>query len=88
MTEISDEEFKAMQGRKRCCPQDTGGSHYHCGRCGGVTGMQGHFSAIDMVDGKLKTIEHHFCCPGDCENPGLHHKRSSKVVQTNDTEKE
>lgn len=28
--------------RVRCCEEDWGGSHYHCGQCGEVTGMYGH----------------------------------------------
>lgn len=26
---------------ERCCDQDYGGSHYHCGGCGQVSGMMG-----------------------------------------------
>ncbi len=29
--------------RGPCCDEDWGGSHYHCGYCGAVTGMYGHF---------------------------------------------
>lgn len=35
------EEF--WPGRTRCCEMDCGGSHYHCGRCGTVTSMMGHY---------------------------------------------
>lgn len=28
-------------GRRRCCDEDFGGSHYHCGRCRRVSGMMG-----------------------------------------------
>lgn len=32
-----------------CCDEDTGGSHYHCGRCGKVGGMQGCYGNYDAV---------------------------------------
>lgn len=36
-------EFAEMQGRDRCCDQDYGGSHYHCGNCGKASSMLGHY---------------------------------------------
>jgi hypothetical protein len=50
----------APPAREPHCPEDTGGSHYHCGRCGRVSSMQGHYS-------RMHGDEWHFCCPGDCE---------------------
>lgn len=34
---------------RRCCDQDFGGSHYHCGRCNDPkpTSMQGHYLRFD-----------------------------------------
>lgn len=32
--------------RVRCCEEDWGGSHYHCGECGEVTGMYGHYVTL------------------------------------------
>lgn len=37
---------------KRCCDQDFGGSHYHCGNCGQVSSMYGHSYGED-ADGKI-----------------------------------
>lgn len=31
-----------MFGREQCCPDDYGGSHYHCVKCGCVSSMLGH----------------------------------------------
>lgn len=33
--------------RERCCDQDQGGSHYHCGNCGEVSSMLGHYVAAE-----------------------------------------
>ena len=61
--ENMDEREKFI-GRKPCCEQDFGGSHYHCGRCNGVTGMMGHSTVFCKVTGE-RTL-HHQCCPGNC----------------------
>lgn len=37
------------RGRDRCCDQDYGGSHYHCGRCGEVASMMGHYVMLDRM---------------------------------------
>lgn len=31
-----------MSSFDRCCPEDFGGTHWHCGYCGCVSGYQGH----------------------------------------------
>jgi len=36
---------------ERCCAEDFGGSHYHCGNCNAVTGMYGHYAARVFPDG-------------------------------------
>lgn len=39
--------FDLGGGRPRCCDQDFGGSHYHCGGgCGAVTSMYGHYIQV------------------------------------------
>ena len=57
---LSVEDRTKLIGRVPCCIDDTGGSHYHCARCGKTSSMQGHYSRIHGT-------EFHFCCPGDCE---------------------
>lgn len=37
--------------REPCCDQDFGGSHYHCGHCGEVSSMQGHYVATPEFTG-------------------------------------
>lgn len=37
-------------GHARCCEEDYGGSHYHCARCDGVTGMYGHMTTLKPGD--------------------------------------
>jgi hypothetical protein len=32
-----------LSEREPCCPDDYGGSHYHCPYCGCVSSYQGHF---------------------------------------------
>ena len=39
-------DFEKIQGRARCCDKDFGGSHYHCGNCGEVSSMLGHFVSV------------------------------------------
>jgi hypothetical protein len=70
--EVPDIDTALLAGRTRCCDQDHGGSHYHCGRCNGVTGMYGHHRGGEYRDGKWRRIEPHFCCPNNCENPEAH----------------
>lgn len=45
-------DLRDRLGREPCCSQDYGGSHYHCARCGAVTGMYGHYTTGVMFDGK------------------------------------
>lgn len=45
-----------------CCEKDYGGSHYHCGHCGEVTGMYGHFVIATYRDGT--PFEGHTCAAG------------------------
>ena len=40
-------ELSATIGRDPCCPDDFGGSHYHCAYCGCVCGMMGHWGHHD-----------------------------------------
>ena len=45
-----------------------GGSHYHCGGCGAVGGMYGHWTTlcrVTYVEGGF-----HACCPGHCALAG------------------
>lgn len=43
---------------------------YTCGRCGGPTGMYGHYRGAHRVNGRWVKVMGHICCPGNCElNP-------------------
>lgn len=62
-----------VPGGPRCCPEDWGGSHYHCAGCNGVTGMYGHYRGGYFRYGKwVKFAEAHMCCPDRCEKPEAH----------------
>lgn len=67
-----EEDFIHPDGRKRCCAEDFGGSHYHCGGCGAVTGQLGHYKAVEWVNGRRRTMEGHQCCPNACTLPQAH----------------
>ena len=45
-------DWEKQLGRKRCCEEDFGGSHYHCGHCGEVSGMYGHFVMFNKLSSK------------------------------------
>ena len=59
-----------FQGRIRCCEDDFGGSHWHCGRCGRVSSIYGHLTSgiyhrgewIPFPDGKS-----HFTCDSETQ---------------------
>lgn len=36
--------FEGETVRPKCCYQDFGGSHYHCGNCGKPSSMMGHWA--------------------------------------------
>jgi hypothetical protein len=48
-----------MSRRQRCCPDDEGGSHYHCPWCGCSCSMMGHRT---NADGTLD-------CPPEADRP-------------------
>lgn len=56
-------------GREPCCDEDLGGSHYHCGRCGGVSSMMGHSQGVHW--NPTEKVPQHFCCPNDCQLENL-----------------
>lgn len=71
MTAQTDEDRLAQMkrlGREPCCPEDWGGSHYHCARCSRVSGMYGCYRSVHWNDptyGKTHKTPGHFCCPKD-----------------------
>ena len=69
---MSEIDWEAHLGRPRCCDQDFGGSHYHCARCGAVTGMYGHWEGGRFDGDRFVTFEAHMCCPDDCAMPEAH----------------
>lgn len=58
-------------GREPCCDKDLGGSHYHCGRCNGVSSMMGHYRAVHWFENKTTKVPPHTCCPNDCQLENL-----------------
>lgn len=68
-------------GRPRCCDDDFGGSHYHCGSCGEVSSSMGHWRGGAYVDGKWVKFEGHVCCPTKCHlgepHPGMRNNREA-----------
>lgn len=46
-------------GPPRCCEEDQGGSHWHCGNCGEVSSMYGHYSKDGFYCEKKEDVDEH-----------------------------
>lgn len=54
------EQWLQDRNGDRCCPEDYGGSHYHCANCGEVSSMFGHTSQRPVDIGHGTTV--YFTC--------------------------